>query len=162
MSIIAEARKLAERQQENRGIPPSWAEDVKVDTDTLTTSGATATIVEARIVVASQKIRDKNGVIIRNSDGSPQERLRSDGTPWLKDYVFLRLDGGRWTVTSSPLITGFVRALAVVHGASLDCVGEVAEVDALKNVKVKFVSAKFTRGGKTWSVADIVEVDSDA
>lgn len=162
MAIIARGKELARRRQENRGLPPEWADDVKVDIQDLMTSGETITITDCRVVVTTQKERAKDGSILRADDGRAVERLKRDGTPWTRLMVFLRLEGGRWTVTSSPPMGELLGALATLEGAALDKPGDSAAVKCMTGVHVRVIGVKQTHAGKTWLSPDLEEVESDA
>lgn len=162
MVIIARAKELAKRQQENRGLPADWCDDVKVDIQDLMTSGEVITITDCRVVVTTQKERAKDGTILRADDGKPIERLKRDGTAWTRLMVFLRLEGGHWTVTSSPPMGEFLAALAVLEGAALDKPGDAATIKCMAGVHARVVGVKQTHGGKTWLAPDLEEVDANA
>lgn len=162
MGVIARGRELATRQQENRGLPPEWADDVKVDIQDLMSSGEVVDIVECRVVMTTQKERAKDGSILRAEDGRPVERLKRDGTPWTRLMVFLRLGGGRWTVSSSPPMGEFLGALAALEGATLDKPGDTATIACMAGVRAKVVGVRQSHGGKTWLAPDLEEVESDA
>lgn len=162
MAIIARGRELARRQQENRGLPVEWADDVKVDIQDLMSSGEVITIIDCRVVVTTQKERAKDGTILRADDGKPIERLKRDGTAWTRLMVFLRLEGGRWTVTSSPPMGEFLGALAALEGSALDKPGDTAAIKCMAGVRVKVIGVKQAHGGKTWLAPDLEEVEANA